>query len=77
MRELDEVGVATSASRTRSLVRGKIMAEDDDDLGLVLIQRGSFFNYCMSINRAIKAVNYRSEINKEKLPSNKSRPRLL
>ena len=43
----DKVGVAMIAGGTRSLVWGKTMAEDS--LGLVLLQRESFFDDRISI----------------------------
>ena len=50
MHKLDLVGVATIASGTSLLVRGKTMAEDS--LGMVLLQHGSFFDDRMSITRS-------------------------
>ena len=54
MCEVDKVGVATLASGTRSLVRGKMMTEDS--LGLVLLQHGSFFDNRISNTRNNKLV---------------------
>ena len=46
------------ANGTRLLVRGKTMAEDS--LGLVLLQRGSFFDDRVSITRSAVVINQSS-----------------
>ena len=70
------MGVVTSASGTRSLIWGKIMAENS--LDLVLLQYEGFLDEHISINQIVQSlqtsllyynfmdytVKYRSEINK-------------
>ena len=71
------MGVVTIAGVTHSLVWGQTMAEES--LGLILLQRRSFFDDRISITRSAAfcatifvdyTANHRSEINK-------SRPRLV
>ena len=55
MRDVDQVGVVTIASGTRSLIQGKTKAEDS--LGLVLLQHGNFFDDHISITRSEVFIN--------------------
>ena len=50
MCDVNQAGVVTIASGTRSLVWGKTKAEDS--LGLILLQHGNFFDDCTSITRS-------------------------
>ena len=56
------MGVATIANETGSLVRGKTTAEDS--LGLVLLQRGNFFDdhNIMSITLSTVFINLSSVV---------------
>ena len=58
MRDIDQVGVVTIASGTRSLIQGKTKAEDS--LGLVLLQHGNFFDDRTSITRSEVFINQSS-----------------
>ena len=81
MREVKYVGVVTIACRTRSLVRGKTMAEDS--LGLVLLQQRNFFDDRISITQSEAFINQSSVLRffvEDTLwywsAINKSRPRI-
>ena len=74
MRDLDKVGVATLASSMHSLGRGKTMAKDSH--GLVLLQRGSFFDDRISIKLVFRATIFVEDTARYRPEINKSRPRI-